>query len=422
MTDQHFPSELDARQTSALQRKPVTPWLVSSATMLPNNPGTLVDSVEVIVCDEKGGIYHNPAHGLTIQIPSGAIPVGMKLEISMGVLLHGNFNFPADLSPVSAIIWLCTENPDFVFLEQIKVSIPHCMECKGNVEAARLQMKFMKASHFRSSADSFKFDLADGVPDFDTDTSKGILHTRHLCLLCIVAGTSPEYLQSRRFCISCAHPYPSITAPAVILFFVTYFLKTCLKHMHSKLPRGYQITHRRIFHFQSQSDSISGDSECQCSETFVVPLQPSTIARERLDFWKLHREGELELMEDNDLYPPRMTLEIAELPSVMRVIKVTFKGTRETEKETMIAIKVPSKTTSSPSTPMHPQHQTPISMGDYEAKIPAAKRGCVVSTPTQIANIAKEMNTWKSVSHRLVSDAEAEEIRNNNPTDYLEQK
>ena len=389
--------------------------------MLPNNPGILVDPVEVFVCDNKGGIYHNPTHGLTIQIPSGAIPAGMKLEISIGVLIHGNFEFPADVSPVSAIVWLCTENPDFVFLKQIKVFIPHFMECKNSVKA-RLQMKFMKASHFRSSADSFKFDPADGVPDFDTDTSKGIIYTRHLCLLCIVADISPEYLLSRRFCISCAHPYPSITAPAKILFFVTYFLKTCLKHMHTKLPKGYQITHQRSFHFQPQSDSISGDSECQCLETFVVPLQPSTIARERLDFWKLHHEEDLELMEDTNQYPPRMVLEIAELPSVMRVIKVTFKGTQETEEETMIAIKVPSKTTSSPSTPMHPQQQTPISMGDYEAKIPAAKRGCVVSTPTQITNIAKEMNTWKSVSHRLVSDAEAEEIRNNNPTDYLEQK
>ena len=418
LTDQHFPSELDARETSALERKPVIPLLDSSVTMLPNNPGTLVDPVEVILCDNKGGIYHNPTHGLTIQIPSGAIPAGMKLEISIGVLIHGNFEFPADLSPVSAIVWLCTENPDFVFLKQIKVFIPHIMECKDSVKA-RLQMKFMKASHFRSSADNFKFDPADGVPDFDTDTSKGILYTRHLCYLCIVAGTSPECLLSRRFCISCAHPYPSITAPAVILFFITYFLKTCLKHMHSKLPRGYQITHRRLFHFQSQSDSISGDSECQCSETFVVPLQPGTIARERLDFWKLHREEELELMEDNDLYPPRMTLEIAELPSVMRVIKVTFKGTQE---QTMISIKVPSKTTSSLSTPMHPPHQTPTSVGDYEAKIPAAKRGFVVSTPTQIANIAEKIETWESISHLLeISHAKAEEIKKNN-TDYLEQK
>ena len=391
--------------------------------MLPNNPGILVDPVEVFVCDNKGGIYHNPIHGLTIQIPSGAIPAGMKLEISIGVLLHGNFEFPADVSPVSAIVWLCTANPDFVFLEQIKVFIPHCMECKGNVEAARLQMKFMKASHFRrSSADSFKFDLADGVPDFDTDTLKGIFYTHHLCLLCIVAGTSPEDLLSKMFCISCAQPYPSITAPAKILFFITYFLKTCLKHMHSKLPRGYQITYRSVFHFQSQSDSISGDSECQCSETFVVPLQPSTIARERLDFWKLHREEDLELMEDTNLYPPRMTLEIAELPSVMRVIKVTFKGTQETEDETKIIVHVPSKTTSSPSTPMHPQHQTPISMGDYEAKIPAAKRGCVVSTPTQIANIAEKIETWEFISHLLeISHAKAEEIKKNN-TDYLEQK
>ena len=62
------------------------------------------------------------------------------------------------------------------------------------------------------------------------------------------------------------------------------------------------------------------------------------------------------------------------------------------------------------------------SMRDYEAKIYPAKQRFVVSTPTQIADIAKEMKTWESVSHRLVSDAKAEEIRKNNATDYLEQK
>ena len=58
----------------------------------------------------------------------------------------------------------------------------------------------------------------------------------------------------------------------------------------------------------------------------------------------------------------------------------------------------------------------------YEVKISPAKRGCVVGAPSQIANIAEKMVTWESVSHRLVSDAKAEEIRKNNLTDYLEQK
>ena len=66
-----------------------------------------------------------------------------------------------------------------------------------------------------------------------------------------------------------------------------------------------------------------------------------------------------------------------------------------------------------------PQHQT---LKDYEEKISPAKRGFVVSTPTQIANIAEKIETWESISHLLeISHAKAEEIKKNN-TDYLEQK
>ena len=69
-----------------------------------------------------------------------------------------------------------------------------------------------------------------------------------------------------------------------------------------------------------------------------------------------------------------------------------------------------------------PQHQTAISMEDYEAQISPTKRGFVVSTPTQIANIAEKIETWEFMSHLLkISHAKAEEIKKNN-TDYLEQK
>lgn len=48
--------------------------------------------------------------------------------------------------------------------------------------------------------------------------------------------------------------------------------------------------------------------------------------------WKLHQNGELQIMEDQNLYPPRMTLKIAELPSKPEKIEVTFQGTLQTER------------------------------------------------------------------------------------------
>ena len=337
----------ETRESLASERNVLIPLEDPTVQMLPDDPESLIDPVEVILCDEKGGIYHNPTHGVTIQIPSGAIPAGMKVKISIGVLLQGNFDFPADLSPVSIIVWLCTAKPDFVFSRQIKVFIPHCMECKSNVEAARLQMLFMKASHFSSSANSFKFSPADGVQDFGTVTSKGILHTRHLCYNCIVAGTRSKELRSKKFCVTCAEPVPYVSGP-LALFFITYDLDNCRELIRSKLPVGYKIMSdkERLFRFQSPSDGISRDFRCSKGLKHMVALEPGRISKESVDFCKLYRRKELKSLQDRGHYPPRMTLQVAELPSKAEFIKVTFKGTQILEEEMTVAIRVPSKCTS----------------------------------------------------------------------------
>ena len=338
-------SEPESRETPVIERKVLIPLEDPSVTMLCKDAGALIDLARVIVCDE-GGIYSNLTHGLTVQIPSGAIPSGLKLEISIGVLLHGNFIFPAELSPVSAIVWLCTANPKFIFSKSIRIFIPHCMECKDDIEAAHLQMQFMKASHFSSNADSLEFSTADGIQDFGTATSKGILQTSHLCYLCIAAGKTRIHLQNKKLCISCAVPY-HITAPSKIHFFVTYFFPTCIELIRLKLPEEYFIAHQRLFTYQSQSDAIS-DEYLTSSTACVVALHPSKISHDSVDFWELHIKGDLQDMEDTGLYPPRMVLEIVALPSTAVVIKVTFHGTKEAEEEMMIAITVPNQTTTRP--------------------------------------------------------------------------
>ena len=342
----------ETRESLAIERNVLIPLEDPTVQMLPDDPESLIDPVEVILCDEKGGIYHNPTHGVTIQIPSGAIPAGMNLEISIGVLLQGNFDFPADLSPVSIIVWLCTDIPDFVFSRQIKVFIPHCMECESDVEAARLQMRFMKASHFSSSANSFKFSLADGVQDFGSVTSKGILHTRHLCYNCIVAGTRSKDLRSKKFCVTCAEPIPYVSGP-LALFFITYDLDNCRELIRSKLPVGYKIMSdkERLFRFQSPSDGISCHFRCSEGLKHKVALEPGRISKGSVDFCKLYRRKELKSLQDRGQYPPRMALEVAELPPEAEFIKVTFKGTQNVEEEMTVAIKVPSKTTSSQLVP-----------------------------------------------------------------------
>ena len=195
---------------------------------IPDCPECLVDLVEVILCDEFGGIYHNPLHGITLVIPEGAISVGMELKISIGVLLHGNFDFPIGISPVSAIVWLCTPQPNFTFSKPVEVIIPHFMDCTSNDDAAGLQMQFMKASHWSPDKANLQFVYADGVQDFGTIAYKGVLRTQHFCYLCVTSGVTHKDLKGKRFCISCAKPRSQFTKTP-IFFFITYLLETCMQ-------------------------------------------------------------------------------------------------------------------------------------------------------------------------------------------------
>ena len=46
-------------------------------------------------------------------------------------------------------------------------------------------------------------------------------------------------------------------------------------------------------------------------------------------------------MEERGLYPPRMELEITEIPSIPVTITITFGGTLESKEETMMQIALP---------------------------------------------------------------------------------
>ena len=195
----------------------------------PNCPESLIDPLEVILCDEAGGIYRDTSHGITLQIPVGAIPTGLKLKISIGVLLHGNFDFPLGLSPVSAVLWLCTSQPNFTFLRPVKVTIPHFMECKSSDDPGYIKMHFVKALHKSSSAAILQFERADGMQEFSATDEAGILHTKHLCYLCITARINRRNRLRKKLCVSCAQSSPEITVATIILFYITYFLPTCMK-------------------------------------------------------------------------------------------------------------------------------------------------------------------------------------------------
>lgn len=198
----------------------------------PNHPEFLIDSVKVIFCDSSGGIYNDPKHGITLHIPNGAIDAETTLEIVIGIFLYGNFEFPKQMSPVSAIIWLCTPQPYFSFHKPIKIILPHFMNCKTNEDATNLELQFMKAANGSSADANIMFSPANGEQDFQSIPFKGILYTQHFCYICITSGINERQLRERRLCISCAEPKYPQSMTAKIIFFITYFNETCLEVTH----------------------------------------------------------------------------------------------------------------------------------------------------------------------------------------------
>ena len=216
---------LSAGDISPLKETLLTPSI--EPVDLPESHPKFIDPVEVVHCDASGGVYYNPIHGVTLRIPEGAVPPGMELEISIGVCLYGNFSFPEGLSPVSAIVWLCTQNrSDFHFLKPVEVIVPHFLDCQSAEDAKSLEICFLKTSHQPTAAEGFQFLPSDGLMDFTSLAGRGILHTRHFCYDCIAANISDDQLKKERFSITCAVPHP-IASWSTMYFYVTYDIPTC---------------------------------------------------------------------------------------------------------------------------------------------------------------------------------------------------
>ena len=83
----------------------------------------------------EGGLFHCPAHGIIGHIPATAVPPWINnFEIGMKVFMWGDFRFPADVEPCTAVVEF-TLHPHFVFIEDITVKIPHCVGGEIDPEA-----------------------------------------------------------------------------------------------------------------------------------------------------------------------------------------------------------------------------------------------------------------------------------------------
>ena len=204
-----------------------------------------IDPVEVIRCDTLGCDYCNSRHDVRLRIPEGAILSSEGIVyIEFGVAMYGPFKLSDGVSVrrVSPVVWLCVQQDGFSgFQKDVEITLPHLLHFSA--EEAFTNLRFLKADHqldMINEDGEMKYLLkpADGRTLFEhvthgTDdrasldhTLHGTLLTRHFCFICIATSVFPN--EHTRYYLGGTIKTRLKTQDWQIIFFVCYFLKSCV--------------------------------------------------------------------------------------------------------------------------------------------------------------------------------------------------
>ena len=191
----------------------------------------LIDPVEIISCDTVGCDYYNTRHDVAVRIPEGAIlPSEGSIDIEFGVAMYGPFKISDGISVrrVSPIIWLCVQKDGFGgFQKNVEITIPHFLHLSP--EDTRRYLRFLKADHEHDISNEdgrseYQLKPADGKAIFER-AAHGTIFTKHFCSLCIATSVFINehtiYYLGGAICSKAQY--------LEIIFYVCYFLKSCLR-------------------------------------------------------------------------------------------------------------------------------------------------------------------------------------------------
>ena len=216
------------------------------------NRVSFVDPLVTIKCNSEGGEYESENHDFQIRIPKGAVKKRTTVEVQIGITLHGPFQFPDAMKPVSPVLWLGT-SPDTKFRKPVEITLPHYIDTSSTAITTTTtpsgiqpnvgNQKQTHGLHFLRAAPSpaipnnrysrpqktFHFRTADGEQWFWRNEKHGTLHTKHLGLLCIAADVDSELASRVGYCLVPVIPRPIADTSWRIHYCVTYLLKTCIQ-------------------------------------------------------------------------------------------------------------------------------------------------------------------------------------------------
>ena len=162
----------------------------TSLDLCPPDSDCIIGCVESATFDDTGGRFHSFEHGVTVTVPSGAIPTGVTAEMKFAASLNPIIKLLDDTVPVSAIIWLCM---NVAPQKPMVLQIPHYVNVKSNAHSKNL--RFVKSNHCNKKKNITVEVIEGGV--FPVDESYGMIEITHFCYYCIEliqANDIPENL------------------------------------------------------------------------------------------------------------------------------------------------------------------------------------------------------------------------------------
>ena len=162
--------------------------------MYPPDTDSIIGCIESCTFDENGGEFYSHEHGVTITVPSGAIPAGVVSEMKFAATLTTPVKLPTDAVPVSAMIWLCM---NVTLLKPILLQIPHYVNIASEAHSKNLQ--FVKTSCYsRNNKAMSTMEVIEGG-NFPVGESYGNIEISHFCYYCITQDIKASDIPKNRY-------------------------------------------------------------------------------------------------------------------------------------------------------------------------------------------------------------------------------
>ena len=178
----------------------------------------LVGSTEVKMFDERGGVFHSYKHGVTVIVPTGAVPTGILAELKFAAALVAPVKF-TDVTPVSAIFWLCM---DVALEKSIQIRLPQKF-----VENDASTLHFAKSLHSSTKVIQPVMGVIDGGM-FNALENYAHIEVNHFCYYCIVQELDPSKIPQNKYLVVAMKCYEKEKIWRVDIC-VLPLIKTCLE-------------------------------------------------------------------------------------------------------------------------------------------------------------------------------------------------